>query len=998
MTKMKIAILVICALFLVSSCKQPSGDNSTNSPTNSTVYPEFSPIGGFYKSGQSVSITCQGSGNIYYTTDGTTPDDTSTLYTGPVILDAACVIRALSVNTDGSKHYAMTAFDFDLDRSTDYNGTAAASPKWQDQIIYFLMTDRFYNGNSSNDNDGDSFDETVAYSGQAETGYNGGDFAGIQAKLQYIKNLGATTVWLTPPIKNQITDGNYHGYHGYWATDFTETDPHFGTLAEYQSLVSAAHDNGMYVVQDIVVNHTGDYQKIATPGVYVTNGTIVTDSFSLNTDSKNIGQNPGTAPTQIPWNMNNPNNLTADEFVHSSFYNFNPAISDFNNPAQQYVYQESDLDDIKTTDPVVQNLLRGYFRYWIDKVGLDGYRIDTVKYVEPAFFEGFINSTAADNKGVREYAKEKGKDDFFDFGECWDTNETVISSYTKDPDSSAKRIDGAIYFSLNSAIRNCLSAGTATYEIANVLNRRYAVLKGYDDPNRLVTFIDNHDMDRMIKLASPELVKAAYSIIMTIPGIPQIYYGTEQGYTTRRAAMFAGGYDCTADAFDETGEWYTFFKDLIALRKNNELFRYNRVKVLKSTTTSGGILSYAVIGRDTNDSAALPEAVGNRALVVINNSNVEQVFNTTQNIFAAGDVFTLQSPSTAGFPSSITIDSDKRVSIIVPPSGYGIYLLSEVGSTSGTSPASVTISSSYPDVVTANEITINGTASDAGTVYAVLNGDYTNAQQYTLSESGAFSLTYDVSTLSSDAYTLELVLKTAVPDYAYSAQVAFTLLRPYVECLTITDPSGDDTGPAGYSYTMPTTPIQPFDGQMDITGVVVKTSGSNICLEVSTRRMSRGWSPTTNMYDHVMFSIFLAKPGSTSGSTIHPKQNYTLPGGFAWDYMLKAEGWSSGFYSSAGATAAVNGTSVTPAPTSEVDWSVTSATTYQPGLIKFYIKGASLGNPTSLSGWKIYINTYDYDMGDLRGMAVAPSGWKFGGGDISTDPLVIDETSIMTIP
>ena len=1000
MMKKTMALIVsVFLVFCLAGCKQPgaegndSGDTKDN-PESVKSYPVFTPAGGFYKSVQTLGITHADATAIYYTTDGTEPTVNSTRYTLPFSISSDCVVRALAIQSDGTKSYAQTAFDFDLDRTTDYSGTVLASPNWQDQVIYFLLTDRFCNGNVSNDNDNDSFDETASYTGQPESGFNGGDFAGIASKLSYIKNLGPTAIWITPPIKNQVTEGNYHGYHGYWASDFTETDSHFGTLAEYQDLVSTAHDDGLYVIQDIVVNHTGDYMKVSekiTPAM-LANKPVSTNVFSLNQHSV-----PDTRPAQIPWKFNDPNNLTADELEYSSFYNFNPAITDYTDDTQLLTYQMSDLDDMNTGNPVVQNLLRGYFRYWIDKAGIDGYRIDTVMYVQPSFFEGFINSTESGNLGVREYAKTVGKNDFLDFGEAWSETESVVASYTYDKATKTPRIDSIIYFPLTFAIRSCLGSGTGTSMISSVLNRRYQLRTGYKDPNRLVTFIDNHDMDRLIKSTDPEMVKAAYAIIMTIPGVPQIYYGAEQGASVQRPALFAGGYECSADAYDETSEWYAFFKDIIALRKANEVFRYNRLSVLKSTDANAGILSYALVGRDkADDAVVLGEAAGTRALVVLNNSESEQVYNVTQSILSPGDRLVLKTPSSAGYPSELFVGSDGGISFIVPSKSFGIYLLDEVGGATGDRADSVTVTSTYSGTISENSITVTGETSQAGTMYLVKNSDYTNASSFVVS-AGAFSRDCDITALSNGTNSVEFVLRLADGSFVYSKPVEFTIERPFVERVTVTDPVHDDTGPAGKNYGMPLTAIQPYDGQMDITGVVVKTSGSDICLEVSTRSMSMGWNPTVNLFDHAMFSVFLAKPGSTSGSSVHPMQNYTLPGGFAWDYMMKAEGWSTSYYSSINAAADCNGTALTPAPTSEVDWSGTAETSCSPGLIRFYIKGSSLGYPNSLEGWKVYINTYDYDTQKLRGLDQEPSEWKFSGGNMETDPLVIDETGIITI-
>ena len=136
------------------------------------------------------------------------------------------------------------------------------SPDWRDQVIYFVLTDRFADGDPSNNDQG-----AGEYNPAKSSHYSGGDLAGIQSKLDYIQNLGATALWLTPPVAQQwwSQKAQYGGYHGYWATDFTAVDPHYGDLASYQALANKLHQRKMYLIQDIVVNHTGNFFGFIIP-------------------------------------------------------------------------------------------------------------------------------------------------------------------------------------------------------------------------------------------------------------------------------------------------------------------------------------------------------------------------------------------------------------------------------------------------------------------------------------------------------------------------------------------------------------------------------------------------------------------------------------------------------------------------------------------------------------------------------------------------------------
>ncbi len=130
------------------------------------------------------------------------------------------------------------------------------SPEWREQIIYFVMIDRFNDGNPGNNNQGiGEFDPS------RNSAYSGGDLTGIQNKISYINNLGATAVWITPPVAHQwwSVSSNYGGYHGYWGENLMAVDKHFGSLQDYKNLSKALHAQDMYLIQDIVVNHMGNY-------------------------------------------------------------------------------------------------------------------------------------------------------------------------------------------------------------------------------------------------------------------------------------------------------------------------------------------------------------------------------------------------------------------------------------------------------------------------------------------------------------------------------------------------------------------------------------------------------------------------------------------------------------------------------------------------------------------------------------------------------------------
>ncbi|HNS36112.1 MAG TPA: alpha-amylase family glycosyl hydrolase, partial [Mesotoga sp.] len=345
-------------------------------------------------------------------------------------------------------------------------GSIFTATTWEDQVIYFIMIDRFSNGDLSNDDMG------YGEAGTDNSRYNGGDLAGIIERLDYIKGLGATAIWITPPVANQWWNPwvNYGGYHGYWARDFRMIDEHFGDVALYKRLVEAAHDKGLLVIQDIVPNHVGDYFR------------FVDGQFELNSESV-----PTSSPEQHPFSLNDFNNHK-DE----SIYHWTPDIYDFNDPYQKLNYQMSGLDDLNTENPVVISALKDSFTFWIEEADIDGLRIDTVIYVPLEFWDEFLNG----EEGIYEAAVKNGKPEFITFGEAWvrsdpfdDAGEMVIKEFFE------AGMNSMLDFPLNIELRSVFKEGKPTANIGYRLEAR----QSHFDQTRLLTFIDNHDMERFLK-------------------------------------------------------------------------------------------------------------------------------------------------------------------------------------------------------------------------------------------------------------------------------------------------------------------------------------------------------------------------------------------------------------------------------------------------------------------------------------------------------------------
>ena len=450
------------------------------------------------------------------------------------------------------------------------------SPDWRDQIVYFVLTDRFANGDPGRSDQG-----MGEYDPQDPRKYSGGDLQGIIDRLDYIAGLGATAVWITPPVQAQWWDPmvDYGGYHGYWARNFREVDEHLGTLETYRALSQRLHKRGMYLIQDIVCNHTGNF--FSYQGGYCHRDP--TRHFVLNT-----GSIPTTRPTQPPFDRNDVRDRAQRE---AAIYHWTPAIEHPQDPTQRVEYALYDLDDLNTTNPTVREALKESYAYWIREVGVDAYRIDTAYHVERAFWRDFVHSA----NGMHAVASETGRDDFLCFGEVLmgcdaydDTGDLIATSYQGPP--HAPVLDTVLNFPLYFTLRRVFAEGRPTDELAHRLRNH---MRLYRDPLRVPTFIDNHDVDRLASVGGDEAVAQALVFLLTAPGVPAIYYGTEQGFTERRKAMFAGGWGSEGrDHYDTDAPLYGLIAALSRLRLDHAVFRRGDAEPVASDAFDTGLFAF----------------------------------------------------------------------------------------------------------------------------------------------------------------------------------------------------------------------------------------------------------------------------------------------------------------------------------------------------------------------------------------------------------------------
>ena len=353
----------------------------------------------------------------------------------------------------------------------------------RDDVIYLIMPDRFADGDPTNNQPSGAAAGTYDRSG-AKT-YHGGDLKGIQERLPYLKDLGVTALWLTPIYDN---DDSTSDYHGYGAVDEYAVEDHFGTMRDYQELVAAAHQLGLKVLLDMVPNHVGP---------------------------------------KHPWasSQPSPNWLHGTTELHLDTDYYYPPITDPHAVKANYVsalegWFANVLPDLAQENPLVAQYLLQNALWWTESGGLDGFRIDTFPYVPRAFW-AYYHAGLFSN-----YPH------FFTVGEIYNTDPTVTSYWAGGQtgfDGIDTHLTTPFDFPMNSAIRETVAHGASAKKIVDVLRQD----RLYPHPELLVTFIGNHDMKRFLSDAngSVEKLKLAFSLLATLRGIPQLYYGDEIGMT-----------------------------------------------------------------------------------------------------------------------------------------------------------------------------------------------------------------------------------------------------------------------------------------------------------------------------------------------------------------------------------------------------------------------------------------------------------------------------------
>lgn len=552
----------------------------------------------------------------------------STYAIDPELMEVS--ISCLDTTTAGNKTLPVTVKDiYGNVYRTSTNVTVTERNKkdgdfdWDEAVIYFAVTDRFFDGNTSNNDAYGVKDYNTGDKGGSS--YHGGDFAGLTQKLDYLKDLGVNTIWITPIVENITsdqhdadTDTATYGYHGYWASNFTKLNKHLGTEEEFAALIDAAHSRGMKLMVDVVLNHAG---------------------YGTEKYFNNILE--GADGKKIKMLRDSSNTVSGDDKQDAL----------------------SDLPDFVTEDAEVRNQLIKWQTDWMEKYKIDYYRVDTVKHVDSTTWSAFKNSLTKVNPDFKMIGEYSGA------GYANTAGELGTGS-----------MDALLDFDFNDFAKDFVGGKISTVE--NSLLKRNAAL---NNTATMGNFLNNHDDDTLQELLVKKsglsaeeaynLMKVAATLQITAKGQPVIYYGDELGqagandwpYQTNRR-----DFDWTELEAQKTNSnsIYNHYKTMLSIRNayTDVFARGSRTSILSSDEDG-----YDVIARSYGDTTLYVGMNINKKATEVTIPVSAEAGSKMENLYDGNEY---------------TVSADKTVTVSIPAAkDGGTVILTEVKKTVDPTPA-----------------------------------------------------------------------------------------------------------------------------------------------------------------------------------------------------------------------------------------------------------------------------------------------------------------------
>ena len=537
---------------------------------------------------------------------------------------------------------------------------------WRDEVVYQLMTDRFANGDTGND--------TIDGIGPIEGDFSrwqGGDWRGVEQHLDYVEDLGASTIWISPIVQNVARMDVADGYHGYWASDFTRVEPHFGSEADLVSLVRASHARGVHVIVDVVTNHTGrvffydlDGDGVEDEGeaqpAYRAEGydtpIVFTETTRLFAPLPPLDEGDATRERE-------PGALDLDpSFFHRRGY------GDLVIPEQRRYGDFPDgLRDLDTESDSVLDALVQTWVTWVLRTDIDGLRLDAVPHAEVPFWQAFC-------RRLRLRLAALGKHRFFLLGEIFEADPRDIVPYV-----SEDALDAGFDIPLKYALVNrILTDGAAPIEAVPVLETARTYFRdapqdegiGIPPWQARLALIDNHDTGRLrSEIDDPFAVDQALVAIFTIDAIPCVYYGTEQelagpGGHLGREPLWLTDYRRDLPTFQ-------LIQLLSGLRRGSSALRRGSLAVrFASTHASRGEDGMPSVGFEDAGLLAWERAVEDDHVLVVLNAHPTQSSRATFSTMLPAGRFADAIEGT----DTIDVGADGSVSVELPPRRSRVFV------------------------------------------------------------------------------------------------------------------------------------------------------------------------------------------------------------------------------------------------------------------------------------------------------------------------------------
>ena len=595
---------------------------------------------------------------------------------------------------------------------------------WEDEIVYFLMLDRFSDGKESGfrDNNGNLVgtgttppfapgdngnairtpSDAAAWR-DAGTNFVGGNLAGLESKLGYLKRLGVTALWLSPIFKQVNADNSYHGYG---IQHFLDVDPHFGTRDDLRRLVNNGHSMGIRIILDIILNHSGDVFRYDQDNPSWNGQTFRVRGFRDATGSPtlpfapvDLGAHPDAFPDAAIWpsEFQTPETFTREghinnfdffpEFADGDFF----GLKDLHHGERKVVNGVDQIDDYSVS-PTLSHLCEVY-KFWIAFADLDGFRLDTVKHMDPGATRFFSSA-------IHEFAEAIGKENFYIIGEITGGREFAFDRL------EVTGLDAALGISDERVKMTGLVKGEVNpTEYFDIFRNSLLVRKDSHAwfRDKVVTSVDDHDhvdqggqKHRFCAGGFEKLALAVMALNATTLGIPYIYYGTEQLFDGEgggdasdrfiRESMFGGGFgafrshnrhffiEAGQPVYQELSKIHKLRRERLPLRRGRQFLRQisgdGRNFRFPERIGAGRMQSIVAWSRIFNE---------NELLCAINTDpdNETSAFVTIDNdLHAAGSVLTcVYSTKATEIGQNLTVESrnGKAVSLKVPPAGFVVY-------------------------------------------------------------------------------------------------------------------------------------------------------------------------------------------------------------------------------------------------------------------------------------------------------------------------------------